>query len=360
MRPLKLGLMACVCLQLAGCLPKTHTPLEWDASLFSRPKGPTPAIAALSTGTPGSFSPSRIELDLQGEGTMYRRLEFGFESSGDNRQPGNRVRGLYLESKTPGKRPLVVILPIWGSSMRPSRSLSKHLTHGERAGEINVLSLKGPETLVDWSKLKLAQSERAFRQELQRIVDVHRTTLADVRRVLRWAEERPEVDRERIGIVGFSMGAVVGSLVMGVDDAVWRGALVMGGGDPASILSTCAGRVKAVRQTIMRRFDWSARRFHEVVAGELVAMDPNNYAGRVDPRRVLYVEAQRDACIPESSRFSLWDALGRPERIQIDRGHRYSFLSMTRLDGHWMTRRLTEFFLRPEPVVGGEAVATSR
>ena len=134
----------------------------------------------------------------------------------------------------------------------------------------------------------------------------------------------------------------------------------MGGGDPAEILSTCSGRVQTVRRTLLRRFDWSVDRFLREIAGPLVAIDPVRYAGKIDPRRILYVEAERDLCISESSRSALWEALGRPERIRINRGHRYSFLTMTLLDGHWTTRRLTDFFLRPEPMAGDETLATSR
>jgi hypothetical protein len=350
------ALIAILALALGGCLPKTHTPLELDASLYSRADAGAPAIAAFAA----PAQAADIELELRGEGPSYRRYALEFRSSGDNRQPDNRVRGRYLQSKSPGSRPLVIILPIWGSSSQPPRVLANHLTKGERAGDVNVLRLEGPRTLVNWDKLELAQSERAFLQEFGRGVDVYQTAVDDIRRLLRWAERRPEVDRQRIGLAGFSIGAIVGTMVMGVEEGIWRGTLVMGGGDPATILSVCPGRIQGVRRTLLRRFDWSVEHYRELIAEPLAAVDPLRFAGRVDPRRVLFVEATQDRCIPESSRRGLWEALGRPERIRIDRGHKYAFLSMTKLDGHWTTRRLSEFFLRPEPVVGGESVATSK
>lgn len=356
MSVLRAASIASLCLLLAGCLAKSHTPLEWDAGLYSRAQAEVPTIASASPVAPAPA----IELELRSEGANYRRYDLEFPSAGHNRQPGDLVRGRYLQSKSPGARPLVIILPIWGSSPQPPHALANHLIGGERAGDINVLRLEGPRTLVDWTTLELAQSEDAFAQEFQRGVDVYVTTIADVRRLVRWAEGRPEVDRQRIGIVGFSRGAIVATLVLGIEKGMWRGALVMGGGDPAAVLSSCSGRIKTVRRTILRRFDWSVERFRQEIAGPLAAIDPVRYAGGVDPRRVLFVEAERDLCIPESSRSALWEALGRPERIRINRGHRYSFLTMTSLDRHWTTRRLTEFFLRPEPVVGGESLATSR
>ena len=72
-------------------------------------------------------------------------------------------------------------------------------------------------------------------------------------------------------------------------------------------------------------------------------VDPANYPDRVDPNRVLIIEANRDKCVPEKSREDLWLALGKPERISMNYDHAPAFYSMTPLGLSWMRRRIWEF-----------------
>ncbi len=60
------------------------------------------------------------------------------------------------------------------------------------------------------------------------------TQIRDARTVLNWLESQPGVDKERIGVVGFSLGGVVGSILSGNDHRVKALALWSTPGDMAS------------------------------------------------------------------------------------------------------------------------------
>ena len=81
-------------------------------------------------------------------------------------------------------------------------------------------------------------------------------------------------------------------------------------------------------------------------------MDAASYPGRVDPAGVLIFEASRDACIQESSRRALREAMGWPETVSLAYGHRIAFAGITPLGGNWICHRAWEFLrqrLLPEP-----------
>ena len=65
------------------------------------------------------------------------------------------------------------------------------------------------------------------------------------------------------------------------------------------------------------------------LAKALARINPARFAGMVDPRRVLIIEAAADTCAATASRERLWQAMGRPERIAYLYDHRMAFLAMT-------------------------------
>ncbi len=173
----------------------------------------------------------------KGENKYYRVREMAFPSIGDNGQPGNLVSARYFESKLAGKHRLVIVLPIWGAQKFPPRNMAKTLLRHSR-GDMNVLLLLGEAPLFDWPAMRAASTEEELLAVMQRMVERVRTHVIDIRRWIDWAESEPGVDPARIGLVGFSMGASVGSLVLANEPRFAAGALALGGANPHEVLST--------------------------------------------------------------------------------------------------------------------------
>jgi|GEM_PF-1554514 len=246
-------------------------------------------------------------------------------------------------SRAPGAKRWIIVVPIWGSSTYPPRKIVRWLLAGEEGRGTNVLWIHGKANLIRYQVWKDAPNETEFRAAVVRSGQCIDATVEDVRGFLDWIVARPDTDPKRIGIVGFSIGGLVASLVMGRDPRVSAGALVMVGGHPSQILATCGGHELDARQKVMERFGWNLDRYTREVETQLGPVDPVSVAGNIDPASVLYIDAGRDACMPLSSREDLWHAMGEPERITVGYGHRKSFLSMTILGFDLTTRSIVRF-----------------
>jgi dienelactone hydrolase len=282
---------------------------------------------------------------LEGESGDYWVRTLQMPSSGAVRHGRPPLTARYDQGKAAGAKPLVIVLPVWGVSAYPSSTIAASL-RGEGEGAINVLQVDGPEMLFDWAALADAASEAEFHRLLAQMVERFIDTVTDVRRLVDWAQTRPEIDAERIALVGFSMSAIVASIVLANEPRIAAGVLMVGGADLHEILAACNGRIRRTRQRLLERFDWSIEDFKEELRAPLAPVNPVRFAGRVAPERLLVIEAAADSCIPKSSRERFWQALGRPERISYQYDHRTTFLAMTFLGGYHLQRQIHGFLDR--------------
>ncbi len=121
------------------------------------------------------------------------------------------------------------------------------------------------------------------------------------------------------------------------------GVLVMGGADPPDVLAACDHEIERWRKHILEHLGWSLDEYRNELAKALARINPARFAGMVDPRRVLIIEAAADTCMPRTSRERLWQAMGRPERIAYLYDHRVAFLAMTFLGGNNLQEQIHRF-----------------
>jgi len=271
----------------------------------------------------------------------FRLLEI--PSVGDNGQHDNLVTARYYRSTLPGSHPLVIVLPIWGSFTYPPRKFSSSIQRRSN-GAVHVLHLQGDTHLTDWPGLIVAADETEFLELGREAIERQRVTIVDVRRLIDWAEQRPEIEADRVALIGCSLGAVVAGTIATQEPRLAATVSVMGGSHQHLVVAYCDGkRATRVQAKAAETFGWSREELAAQLEPIMSVVDPANYPDRVDPRRVLIIEAGRDKCVPEKSREDLWLALGKPERISMDYDHAPAFYSMTPLGLSWMRRRIWEF-----------------
>lgn len=156
---------------------------------------------------------------------------------------------------------------------------------------------------------------RHFRNYLQAYV-------VDVLRGIDWLESQPRIDRARIGLFGISQGAIVGSLVAGLDPRVRSGVFILGGGGLAGILSSTEERSLAqIRERILLSGEFSQESFHQEADTTFSPVDPLTYAHCIQSSAMLLVNARFDRVILPPYAEILWEKMGKPPRIQLPAGH---------------------------------------
>ena len=330
-------------LALGACASGHRVPFE--SGIGARTTGGAPP-AAIPRALEPTLGPETLTLQRAPSYQNYRVYRLEGPSQGDNRQPGNLITGSYYRAPGSATRPLVVLLPIWGVSTYPRQTTLRRLLNGPYGELIDVVTIDGRNRLFDWTGMRTAKSSRQFLAALTRSVHTYETTVADVRRVLRWAARQPDVDPARIGLVGYSMSAVTAVTLMAAEPRLRAAALVMAGGSLADAMLTCPWRPARVRRNVLATTGWSLDRYRREVEARVASIEPLAAAPAVDPARVLFVDAARDGCLGAEGREELWRALGRPARLVLPQNHYLAFLTMTFLGGHSTTKQVGDFLER--------------
>lgn len=290
-----------------------------------------------------SFEPNPVTLSEPFERTLSHELvHLSFQSSGHNGHPENLVEGQYFRSVEPGRKRLVVVMPIWGTSDYPPRKISEG--YARRSGrDAHVIWIYGNAPIFPWGELSSAPTEEAFRALAHDSAERYRSAVIDMRRLVDWASAQPEIDPSRIAFVGFSMSALVTATLLANEPRVSAAVLMMGAARYADIFSVCGNRAGEVRNHVVRSFGWTVDEYREFFKGLFDPADPVRFPGRYDPDKILMIDAMFDDCMPESSRSALWEITGHPQRMTFLYQHRSAFYSLTPLGLNVSRREIYRF-----------------
>ena len=290
-----------------------------------------------------SFEDTGIRLSEPFDETRTHELvHISFPSSGRNGHPENLVEGQYFRSKEPGRKSLVVVMPIWGTSDYPPAKVSAG--YARRAGnDTQVIWIYGTAPLFPWTELSSVPTEEGFRELARDSAERYRAAVVDMRHLVDWATTRPEIDPDRIAFVGFSMSALVTATLLANEPRVAGAVLMMGAARFADVFAACQNRAGDVRNHAMSAFGWTIEEYREFFEALFDPADPMRFEGRYDPTKILMIDAMFDDCMPESSRAALWEITGHPERVTFLYRHRSAFYSLTPLGLNVSRRKIYRF-----------------
>lgn len=164
--------------------------------------------------------------------------------------------------------------------------------------------------------------DRSGRAALQSFKDYFHAYVVDILRGIDWLESQSTVDRSRIGLFGISQGAIVGSVVAGLDPRIQAGVFILGGGGLAGILSSTEEKsLVQIRKRIFSSGEFSKESFHQEASTAFSPVDPLTYAGCIRSSTILLVDARFDRVILPAYAEQLWEKMGKPTRIRIPAGH---------------------------------------
>jgi dienelactone hydrolase len=205
--------------------------------------------------------------------------------------------------------PGVMVFPIRGGSHLVSEALSKSLTNRGyvtlRFERRRVFQHGDPEGDFDVPAARL------------------RDSLVDARRLLDWFAARPEVDGDRIGVAGVSLGGIMAATLLGMDERIGAGFFIMaGGGLPEIIHDSRDPRLESFRDGVQgTEGEVDREAFVEAMRPTTEDLDPLSFAPNVEPDRALIVSARFDRVVPPERTEALWEAMGRPRWIKVPSNH---------------------------------------
>ncbi len=227
------------------------------------------------------------------------------------------VHSFYYKPEVDSKIPAVIIIHGYKArKLRIEKDIARKLAERKIAGIVFVLPYHSSR------KPKNLSSRRYFiSDDLQRVRETFKQTIIDIRCLINWLEKRKEIDGERIGIMGISLGAIISNLAMGVDERIKVGVSVLGGGNFQDLLwksiLTIPLKIKLISWGINKK----------MLAQNLGIIDPITFSHRNRPRNVFMINAKLDLIVPLSCAEDLWEALGKPKIKWVWSGH-YSVIFM--------------------------------
>lgn len=207
--------------------------------------------------------------------------------------------------------PAVVILHSWGVQ-KPDIELSLARTLAQRGFVSAVMTLpyhmqRTPSGYLS-GELMIVPDAGKLRATMQQAV-------LDTSRLIDWLETQPQVANDRIGIVGISLGAIVGALVLAVEERVQAGVLVLGGANLAHVLWR-SPLTLGVRSELRGRGIG-----YERLRNELAPIEPLGYLRRQYGERVLMINGRYDLVIPPEDALALRRGLGEGPILWLNTGH---------------------------------------
>ena len=146
-------------------------------------------------------------------------------------------------------------------------------------------------------------------------LDNVRQGVLDGRRAAQWLASRPEIDAERISVVGTSLGSFVGSLVAASEPRISGAALLLGGGGLVEAFSTHPKAAGVLPMLSLLGITT------EMLKTAVAPIDPVTYADQLKTKRLLLIGASRDDVVPPVALTTLWEATGRPKIVWFDSTH---------------------------------------
>ena len=212
----------------------------------------------------------------------------------------------FYQPTVPGPRPAVVILPVTRGDY-PTKAVAAYLAdHG-----IASLLFMSRSTFTGTAGKDFSMLAAQFHDYV-----------VEVRQALDWLVLQPSIDTDRIGLIGMSLGAIVGSLTAGVDPRIRSEVLLLGGGDlPGIIFSTNERAFVKMRKRLMEEHQSSPEALKQDAEKTLAAVEPLNYARRLPPSNILMINAYFDKAIPRFYTLALWEKIGKPHLVFVPTGH---------------------------------------
>jgi dienelactone hydrolase len=223
-------------------------------------------------------------------------------------EENNTVPCEFYVPKGAKKRPAAIVLDILDGAMVVSRAQALWLAQHDIPALIVQMAYYGP-------RRPKGSKEKLLSLDVDKSVANVTQTVLDCRRAVAWLESRPEVDPDKIGLVGTSLGSFVGGVVAAAEPKVKTACLLLGGGGLVDAFNQHPQAGPALGVLAL------AGLTPDKLKKQIDPVDPLTYADRLKAKKLLLIGASRDDVVPPVAMETLWEATGKPSVMWVDATH---------------------------------------
>ena len=260
----------------------------------------------------------------------WLRYSIDFPSAHPTRyKENNTVTGEYFQPRGVNNAPLAILVHGMGDrSIIPCKFITRTLTKKGIACFIlySVFHSKRMPEIIK-NRLPVLTPEEWFEGYQISVIDVHQVT--------DWACAKPEIDQERIALIGISLGGLISAIAMGIDKRIKTGIFLIAGGNSEKI--TWGSKNPAIRKghnctesqchqirTSYPQYlaEVADKGFENVIpAKDCFLTDPMTFATYLRKRPILMVNATWDEAIPKQATIDFWEACDKPAIMWLPATH---------------------------------------
>lgn len=212
------------------------------------------------------------------------------------------------QGATAAKRvPAVLVLDILDGAAVVSRGEAVWLAQNGVASLFVYMAHYGPRR-PPGSKVKLISPN------IERTLEGIRQTVLDCRCAVAWLASRPEVDATRLGLVGTSLGSLIGANVAAAEPLLKNVCLVLPAG---GLVDAFYDHPKAKPYLPLVELLGGKDGLKKVIA----PADPLTYAPQLKQKNLLLIAASRDDILPPTAAKRLWEETGKQKIVWFDSTH---------------------------------------
>ena len=160
---------------------------------------------------------------------------------------------------------------------------------------------------------------------------VNRAAILAVRTVLDFAETNDHFDKNKIGMIGASLGGMSTALISGVEaDRLKAIVIAVGAGNlPYALAYSTNKEITELRERRMENLGITDPAQYEEPLRQTVRYDPLFFASQVKRERIMMVMGEADVTMPYMIQQETFEAFGRPTQELYSTGHVATIAAMT-------------------------------
>lgn len=223
----------------------------------------------------------------------------------------NTIPAEFFRPRGDGPWPYVIVTHIAGGDFELSRFVARTLASNGIAAVFIKLPYYGERRPAGRRDIKMLAPDvgiasGAMAQAVQ-----------DIRRVVDWISVQPDLDGDKIGMCGISLGSITGALATAIEPRITHACLIIGGGSLADLVFES---VESEAREYCKQWKESGGT-RESLQKVMAPFDAVTYADRLKERVIFMINADQDESVPVKCNKALWEAAGRQRIVWYPCGH---------------------------------------